>query len=230
MAVGTKAPITSVVGRTGSGKTVLMGNIILANIDKDVTFIVYGAGSCEGQFETLLPSDIYERTTNPSFIARRNGKKCVLIFHGLPTSENFEEFLRSVFHSAGKGRVCLVLDEAHKKAPNGGNLHPYIDTICQEGRHQIYVEATGESWPSHGVSAIFGFRRFATIHKTLTTQTKILFIKKQTAAIDLKTLANYLDDLTKPMAHYIRTMKPENFLRFDDATLYNGVEPLVIFD
>lgn len=227
MGVHVHAPNIGVIGQTGSGKTTLMASIILENLNTDLTFIVRANGPVSGQFETMLPGWSYHTTHSPDFDFQRGELDNVLLWTGPPGQENFLEFLKSTFRCAAHGRICLVLDEANQIIPQRGiNLNPYIDHIVQMGRHDANID--GVHYPSQGIMGMFGFRRFSTVSKTMTTQLRILFIKKQTSSKDLKSLEDYINIESRYQLDSIKTLQPGEFLRFDDGVLTQYDDALLI--
>lgn len=153
-----------VCGRTGSGKSVLINNLLLPQL---VNYVVY-----DYKHEINIPGA--EIFTSLSDFRRKPNKNAIIYRPRSGTDEEFDDLCRQVFY---RGNNTLVLDETASHC-GAGKIMPHHDLIMRLGR-------------SMGVGIINGTQRPRGIHNNVISQCEHFFVFDLIQETDRKKLAEF---------------------------------------
>jgi len=178
---------TVILGKSGSGKSYSARVIIEEGLSQGVTFTIIdpqGAyGNLEG-FEYLQAKKI-PRSKDLGHLIAATAKNVVVNMQGMTILEQgkwLKEFLEGFRVNGQKGIRTIVIDEAHKFAPE------YDKVACKDE-----VRSMSQENRSDGLGFIAVEQRSQRIDKTVLSQADFLIVHRLTAKRDLMAVEAYLD-------------------------------------
>jgi len=177
----------AIIGKSGSGKSYSARVVIEEGRALGVTFVVVDPQDAYGNldgFEYLIAKKV-KSAEGLGVLVSRTGKNVVIRTKGITITEQqdfLKKFLKSFRVHMGRGIRCIVIDEAHKFAPEYDKAasKDEVRSMSQENR-------------SDGLGFIAVEQRTQRLDKTVLSQADHIVIHQLTAYRDLKAVEPYLD-------------------------------------
>lgn len=229
MSLTTKNNIIAVIGKSYSGKTTTIINILKESIDYfDGICIIFNGGAVANQFSTIYeqhPSIVplrnsritrkAARTKNNRFLEIVEKHKTEIILYD---GDSINDYFDGIVELQTKYKVLCVVDELCK-VTSLHNAPRTLISIADNGRHALHNQ-NGAAFEGMGTSIIAGFRRTQAIHKGFFAQIKEMFLHRITSKNDYKII---IDNLGEDVTYdEVKDLGKGDFLRFTEGNL---VEP-----
>lgn len=179
-----------ILGKSGSGKSYSARVYIEEGRELGVSIIVVDPQDAYGNLEKLgfdyLHAKGVKSAEGLGALLARSGKSVVIRTKGMTIEEQQEflrKFLRGFRTNIGRGIRTIIIDEAHKFAPEGEKAASKgeIRSMFQENR-------------SDGLGAVAVEQRSQRLDKTVLSQADFGIFHQMTAFRDLKAIEPYLDN------------------------------------
>ena len=210
MGLDTKNNITCVIGKSGSGKTWLIRDLVRGNADFfPGKIFIWGGRANYGSYYGLHKSQI--AVSDLSHLTKKSTKKAKIIIW---ESSDFDHCLAALVALSSKGKVWFVCDEIDRQYKSKNTIIETIASLVHTGRHELAFD--GEGFPVYGVSVVFGFRRLQNTPNDILSNAHTIYLKKIVKLGDIKTVNREIgeEDLDPSL---VRSLEPPNFMRFDDG-------------
>lgn len=183
---------TVILGKRGSGKSYTSRVIIEEGVELGVPFIVIDPQAAYGNLPNFEYIDArkVQRVSELGELLAVSNRNIVIQTKGM-TIENQQIFVKKLLesyrtHAKERGIRCIVIDEAHKFAPE------YDKTVSKEE-----VRSMSQENRSDGLGFIAVEQRSQRLDKTVISQADHMIIHRMTSFRDLKAVEAYLDDPKK---------------------------------
>jgi DNA helicase HerA-like ATPase len=191
----------SVLGKTGSGKTVFLKSL-LKNFSKQILILIY---DIKHDY-----SDVREITDLNRF--NFNLQKGLARYKSRGSKEDLENFCKTAWFQITKDktrRIILVFDEISALIENQPLASvPYFKKCLVMGR-------------SYGIGMWFASQRPAILNKTILSQSRYIFLFKLDHPLDLKAVQFYV-----PNEKELLCLREYHFLVYEDGHGYVHHDPV----